>query len=118
MELIVIWIISGFIASYIYKNRGRPGIVGFLAGFLLGPLGIILALVTPSNLPKCPYCAEHVRPEAIVCKHCGRDFPAELRASRGQTTAVASWRGPIVFGAVLLGGVILLMLYSFRFLIG
>ena len=70
MELVVIWIISGFIASYIHKNRGRSGIVSFLAGFLLGPIGIVLALVTLSNLPRCPYCAEHVRSEAIVCKHC------------------------------------------------
>jgi RNA polymerase subunit RPABC4/transcription elongation factor Spt4 len=33
------------------------------------------ALADPINR-KCPYCAEIIKAEAKVCKHCGRDVPA------------------------------------------
>lgn len=28
-----------------------------------------------SGLKKCPYCAESVKAEAMVCRFCGREFP-------------------------------------------
>lgn len=34
-----------------------------------------LALPSPSNVRACPFCAEEIKTEAIVCKHCGRDVP-------------------------------------------
>jgi uncharacterized membrane protein YeaQ/YmgE (transglycosylase-associated protein family) len=45
-----VWFLCGMIAASIYQRKGRSGITGFLGGFLLGPLGVILALASGSNL--------------------------------------------------------------------
>jgi hypothetical protein len=78
---------TGFIFSIILW-AGVNGLVGYLIGkpknaiadcialsLILGPIGWLIALAVKGKVRKCPFCAEHVKPEAKVCRHCGRDLP-------------------------------------------
>src|SRR5262249_12199492 len=42
---------------------------------LLGPIGWLIAAVSPGNLRNCPFCSEEIKPDAKVCRYCGRDLP-------------------------------------------
>jgi len=85
--LLIFWLLCGIISSTVLSNKGRGACGGFLLGMLLGPIGIILALVmSPDEKQmekqklkqgdgrKCPYCAELIKLEAVKCKHCGSDI--------------------------------------------
>jgi hypothetical protein len=66
------------------NNRGRSGFGWFLLAILISPLlaMILVFILSPSEagklkggeLKKCEKCAELVKKEAVVCKHCGHEF--------------------------------------------
>ncbi|SRR6266540_979039 len=75
MEWFIFWLIVNCIVGYLI-GKERNDVAGAITiSILLGPIGWIVALLSKGNLRKCPFCAEHVKPEAKVCHHCGKDLP-------------------------------------------
>ena len=72
MEFIFIWLACGVIAAIIGNRKGE-GCLGFIIGFQLGPLGIIIACFSKGNRKTCQYCKELIHKDAIVCPKCQKD---------------------------------------------
>jgi hypothetical protein len=82
-ELIEILVLSstvGFIPSMIAKKKGRDPILWWLYGTVLFiialPHALIMSPLESKDLRKCPCCAEFIKREALVCKHCGQKIPS------------------------------------------
>lgn len=80
----IFWIILAILVGVFASSKGRSGIGFFLIALILSPLiGFIIALVVSpirekaeakainsGDMKKCPNCAELVKVEAKLCKHC------------------------------------------------
>lgn len=85
LALLAVGFLCGLIAAMIGQRKGAAG-SGFLLGLLLGPLGIVIALVMRGNRVACPHCKELVQKAASVCPHCRERLaqPSRARTRREQ----------------------------------
>lgn len=89
MFVVILWIVFAVLVGLVASSKGRSGFLFFFLALILSPIiGLIIALVVPKNnemveskaienggMRKCPSCAELVKSEAKICKHCQSDLP-------------------------------------------
>lgn len=86
---ILVFVFSFVLSGVLAARRGRSVIGFLLISLLLSPLiSIVVVLLVgksekgmerkalANGYKKCPACAELVRREAKICKHCGTEFEA------------------------------------------
>lgn len=68
-ELAGVWMLGALVGLLAAQRRGFPVAEGIIGGLVLGPL-LAWLLFLRAQMPRCPACAEFVKAEATVCKHC------------------------------------------------
>lgn len=85
MEILIFAVLIGLIPAAIAQGKGKSFVLWWIYGAAIFIVALPHALIMRSDdraieskqlnsgMKKCPSCAEMIKQDAKVCKHCGRD---------------------------------------------
>jgi len=68
MGFLIFWILCGVIAAMIAAGKGSHPAGYAILGFILGPIGIIMALLMSGET--CAFCGKRISKDASICPYC------------------------------------------------
>lgn len=108
-RLLVFLGLCGLVGALIGSKKGEPGL-GFIWGVFLGPIGILVVVLSDGNRRPCRFCQEKIHKAAVVCPRCQREGPFPLAAAVPTATPrISPAVGGFVVILLFLLGVVLLM---------
>ena len=89
MGYVIFWLLCAIFSAALASSKNRNGAAWFFMGLVFGPFGLLVAFFpkiekapdrgategVAEGTKTCPFCAESIKAEAIVCRFCNREVP-------------------------------------------